>query len=75
MSKMFPVYDKALWESLTATITADAIFTAISTYCSVPADSTRAMGAVPAGDTPVLTFVAYEAAKNRTHLLYTWTAS
>ena len=75
MSKMFPVYDKALWESIAATITADAIYTAISTYCSVSANSTGAMGAIPAGDTPCLTFVAYEAAKNRTHLMYTWTSS
>ena len=75
MSKMFPVYDKALWESLVATVNADAIFTAISTYCSVPSGSTGAMGAAPAGATPCLTWVAYEAAKNRTHLLYTWTAS
>ena len=75
MSKMFPVYDKALWESLVATINADAIFTAISTYCSVPSDSTGAMGAVPAGATPCLAWVAYEAPKNRTHLLYAWDAS
>jgi len=75
MSKMFPVYDKALWESLVATINADTIFTAISTYCSVDSNSTGAMGAIPAGDTPCLTFVAYESAINRTHLLYTLTAS
>jgi len=75
MSKMFPVYDKALWESLVATITADTIFTAYSTYCSVSADSTGAMGTFPPGRTPCLTFVAYESAINRTHLLYTWTAT
>jgi hypothetical protein len=75
MSKMFPVYDKALWESLVATINADTIFTAISTYAHVSADSTGAMGAAPSGDTPTLTFVAYESPINRTHLLYTWTAT
>ena len=75
MSKMFPKYDKAFWEALKATITADTKFTAISTYCSVDSNSTGAMGAAPAGATPRLTFVAYEAPKNRTHLMYTWTAS
>ena len=75
MSKMFPVYDKALWESLAATITADSVFTAISTYAHVSANSTAAMGSAPAGDTPCLTFVAYEAPKNRTWLMYTWDSS
>lgn len=75
MSKMFPVYDEALWKSIVATINADSIFTAISTYCSVSANSTAAMGAAPSGYSPVLTFVAYEAPINRTHLLYTWTAT
>lgn len=75
MSKMFPVYDKNQWQKLVATINADTIFTAISTYCSVDSNSTGAMGAVPAGATPCLNYVAYEPAKNRTHLLYTWTAS
>ena len=75
MSKMFPVYNKETWETLVATINADPFFAAISTYCSVPADSTAAMGAAPAGATPHLTYVAYEAAKNRTWLMYTWDSS
>jgi hypothetical protein len=73
MSKMFPVYDKNLWEAIAATVQADSAFKANSTYCSVPADSTVAMGAVPTGTTQRLVFVAYEAPINRTHLLYEFT--
>ena len=73
MSKMFPVYDKALWKSIVATVEADSIFKANSTYCSVPSNSTGAMGADTVGTTQRLVFVAYEAPKNRTHLLYSYT--
>jgi len=72
MSKMYPVYDKNLWKSIAATIQADAVFKANSTFCSVPADSTSAMGAAQTGTTQKLVFVAYEAAINRTHLLYSY---
>ena len=70
MSKMFPVYDKNFWEALVATVEADTIWKANSTYCSVSSESTAAMGAVPTGTTQQLVFVAYEAPINRTHLLY-----
>ena len=70
MSKMFPVYDKNFWEALTATVTADAAWTAYSTYCSVSSESTGVMGATPAATTAQLVWVAYEAPINRTHLLY-----
>jgi len=73
MSKMFPVYDKNFWEAIVATVNADTAFKANSTYCSVPSNSTGAMGAAPVGTTQKLVFVAYEAPKNRTHLLYSYT--
>ena len=73
MSKMYPVYDKALWESICATVQLDPVFKANSTYCSVPSNSTAAMGADTVGTTQQLVFVAYEAKKNRTHLLYRYT--
>lgn len=72
MSKMFPVYDKNLWEAIVATVELDPIFKANSTYCSVAADSTAAMGAAQVGTTQKLVFVAYESAINRTHLLYSY---
>jgi hypothetical protein len=70
---MFNTYDKAFWEALTATVTADSNYTAYSTYCSVAADSTGAMGAVPSATTAILMYVAYEAPINRTWLLYGYT--
>ena len=70
MSKMYPVYDKNFWESLVATVNADAAFSAYSTYCSVSSESTAAMGAVPGATTAKLVWVAYESPINRTHLLY-----
>jgi hypothetical protein len=73
MSKMFPVYDKNLWEAIAATVESDTAFKANSTYCSVPANSTIAMGAAQVGTTQRLVFVAYEAPINRTHLLYSYT--
>ena len=73
MSTMYPVYDKNLWEAIVATVEADPIFKANSTFCSVPSDSTGAMGAAQVGTTQKLVFVAYEAPINRTHLLYSYT--
>jgi len=69
MSRMFPVYDKVMWEALQATITA-GVGTAFSTYANVPAESTGVMGATPAATTACLVAVAFEKDKNRTHLMY-----
>lgn len=74
MSKMFNVYDKAFWESMVATVSADSAYTASSTYCSVDGNSTAAMGAIPGGTTVILMQVAYEAPINRTWLLYGYTS-
>lgn len=70
MSKMFPEYDKAAWETLAATITAGSSRTATSTYASVDTDSTASMSAGPGATTALLCYVAFEKAKNRTHLMY-----
>jgi hypothetical protein len=74
MSKMFNTYDKAFWDSLVLTVTADTIYTAFSTYCSVDGNSTTAMGAVPGGTSIILMQVAYEPPINRTWLLYGYTS-
>ena len=69
MSRMYPVYDKTMWEALQATITA-GVGTAFSTYASVDSNSTGAMGAAPGATTACLVAVAFEEAKNLTHLMY-----
>lgn len=73
MSKMFPVYDKNVWEALVATVSADSAYTANSTFCRVDSNSTGAMGAAPTGTTQQLFYVAYDPPSNKTYLLYGYT--
>ena len=70
MSKMFPVYNRELWEALAGTITAGSSRTTWSTYAEVPSDSTGAIGAFLVGSTTMLCYVAFDPPTNRTYTMY-----
>ncbi len=76
---MFPVYEQKAWKALYGCVDADAVYSAASTYCyyKPSAASTGVFGTTQgsASQAGYLIFAAHEEAKNRLHLLYSYTAS